>query len=158
MLLCFLALFCLKDMIDWSKPLFGQVGYLGSSYVEWVHSPVSRDLRFFESDLLESLTKSPWWLVPLVWIPTIIYICYLALAGVPSWLILLGPAPPLSWLRLFTILPFGILLWTFIEYCLHRFVFHLEPPPTSRSWITFHFLIHGQHHKASGLLTFENSC
>ena len=52
-------------------------------------------------------------------------------------------------MKLLTILPFGVLFWTFLEYCLHRFVFHLDPPPTSRAWITFHFIIHGQHHKVS---------
>ena len=136
-------------MIDWSKPLFGQVGKLGSKYVEWVHAPVNQPLRFFESDLLESLSKSPWWLVPLTWIPIVIYVCYLAMTGPPSWLTLLRSAPPLSMLQLFIILPFGVLLWTLLEYCLHRFLFHLDPPPTSRAWITFHFLIHGQHHKVS---------
>ena len=52
----------------------------------------------------------------------------------------------------------GIIWWTFIEYTLHRFVFHLEPFDDTNSkilakfidnryYITFHFLLHGQHHK-----------
>ena len=136
-------------MIDWSKPVLRQVGKLGSKYVEWVHSPVKYDLRLFESDIMEFFSKSPWWIVPLVWIPIIFYICYLAMTGLPSWVTLLESAPPLSLFKVLIILPFGILLWTFLEYCLHRFVFHLEPPPTSSSWITFHFLMHGQHHKVN---------
>ena len=112
-----------------------------------MHSPVTRDLRLFKSDVMESMSKSPWWLIPLVWIPTIIYICHLALSAQPSWLTLLASAPPLSLFKLAFILPVGVLFWTLIEYCLHRFVFHLDPPPTSSLWITFHFLLHGQHHK-----------
>lgn len=121
-------------------------------YVEWVHSPVNRPLRLFDSDLLESLSKSPWWLVPLTWIPVVIYICYLALTGSPSWIFLLESSPPLSVLQLFVLLPFGIIFWTLLEYCLHRFVFHLDPPPASSAWIKFHFLLHGQHHKVSGTI------
>ena len=142
-------LHCQDNGIDWSKALFGQVGKLGPKYVKWVHSPVNRPLRFFESDLMESLSKSPWWLVPLIWIPIILYICYLALTGSPSWITFLRSAPPLSVMTLLILLPFGVLFWTFLEYSLHRFVFHLDPPPTSRAWITFHFILHGQHHKVS---------
>ena len=143
--------FLQDDDIDWSKaePLFGQVGKLGPKYVEWVHSPVNCPLRFFKSDLLESLSKSPWWLVPLTWILVVLYICYLALTGPPSWITLLRSTPPLSVMKLLIILPFGVLFWTLLEYCMHRFVFHLDPPPPSHAWITFHFIIHGQHHKVS---------
>jgi sterol desaturase/sphingolipid hydroxylase (fatty acid hydroxylase superfamily) len=40
----------------------------------------------------------------------------------------------------------GVLLWTFIEYWLHRIVFHLAPPknPTARF---YWFMIHGYHHE-----------
>ena len=39
----------------------------------------------------------------------------------------------------------GILLWQLTEYCIHRFLFHIEP---SSYWgITFHFTFHGCHHK-----------
>ncbi|MBI3259796.1 MAG: sterol desaturase family protein [Ignavibacteriae bacterium] len=38
----------------------------------------------------------------------------------------------------------GVLCWTFIEYFLHRFVFHYEP---KTSWGKYlHFLSHGIHH------------
>lgn len=42
---------------------------------------------------------------------------------------------------------FGILLWTLLEYSLHRWVFHLEPSGRSQAMIYFHFAIHGLHHK-----------
>nr|KJB29862.1 hypothetical protein B456_005G121600 [Gossypium raimondii] len=40
---------------------------------------------------------------------------------------------------------FGIFLWTFVEYVLHRFLFHIE---TKSYWgNTIHYLLHGCHHK-----------
>lgn len=41
----------------------------------------------------------------------------------------------------------GMFLWTFLEYCIHRFVFHMHPPANNYYLITLHFLLHGQHHK-----------
>jgi sterol desaturase/sphingolipid hydroxylase (fatty acid hydroxylase superfamily) len=38
----------------------------------------------------------------------------------------------------------GILIWTFVEYTMHRWVFHYEP--TSRWGKQLHFLLHGVHH------------
>lgn len=35
-----------------------------------------------------------------------------------------------------------------MEYTLHRYVFHMEVKPNSHPWLcTFHFTIHGLHHK-----------
>ncbi len=125
---------------------------VGKHYEEWVHSPVNRKLRLFESNFIEMCSKSPWWLIPLVWIPTIFYECWLALTGAPTYIPTLASAPaPGS--RDLVFLPLGILLWTFIEYSLHRFVFHIEVPLTgfaSKFFIPFHFLIHGLHHKVRG--------
>lgn len=42
----------------------------------------------------------------------------------------------------------GILFWTFLEYVLHRFLFHMEVKPNTHPWLcTLHFTIHGLHHK-----------
>ena len=139
----------LQEIIDWSRALMPQVARVGRHYNEWVHSPVHRPLRLFQSDLVECLTKSPWWLVPLVWIPIVMYICHMATVNAPTYIWTFPSSPPLSVIQLVAVLPLGVLLWTFIEYCLHRFVFHLDPPSDSRFWIPFHFVIHGQHHKVS---------
>eukprot|EP00051_Salpingoeca_urceolata_P029414 m.6745 g.6745 ORF g.6745 m.6745 type:complete len:305 (-) comp2718_c0_seq1:114-1028(-) len=40
----------------------------------------------------------------------------------------------------------GAVAWTFIEYALHRWVFHVLVSD-SWFWVTFHFVMHGQHHK-----------
>ena len=42
----------------------------------------------------------------------------------------------------------GCASWPFIEYFLHRFVFHLEPMNGNSSLIRLHFSMHGLHHKA----------
>jgi 4-hydroxysphinganine ceramide fatty acyl 2-hydroxylase len=38
----------------------------------------------------------------------------------------------------------GVLIWTFVEYTMHRWVFHYEP--SSRWGKQLHFLLHGVHH------------
>lgn len=43
----------------------------------------------------------------------------------------------------------GVILWTFLEYSLHRWVFHLDAAHGNPYVCTFHFLLHGLHHKVS---------
>lgn len=38
----------------------------------------------------------------------------------------------------------GVLIWTFVEYTMHRWVFHYQP--SSRWGKQLHFLLHGVHH------------
>lgn len=41
----------------------------------------------------------------------------------------------------------GNLIWTFLEYTMHRFVFHVdEYLPDHPAFLTLHFLTHGVHH------------
>lgn len=49
-----------QDLVDWQKPLLWQVGHLGEKYDEWVHQPVTRPIRLFYSDFVESLSKAVW--------------------------------------------------------------------------------------------------
>jgi 4-hydroxysphinganine ceramide fatty acyl 2-hydroxylase len=42
---------------------------------------------------------------------------------------------------------FGCIVWTILEYTLHRFLFHLDfYLPDNGVAITLHFLLHGIHH------------
>lgn len=50
-----------------------------------------------------------------------------------------------TWVICSTVL--GLLLWPLIEYTIHRWLFHLQPPDNSPLLITLHFGIHGLHHK-----------
>ena len=37
-----------------------QIGRLGPSYMDWVHRPIPGSSRFFDSSILEYLTRTPW--------------------------------------------------------------------------------------------------
>ncbi|CAH2004284.1 unnamed protein product [Acanthoscelides obtectus] len=132
----------LERLVDWNKPMLSQVGKLGTKYSEWVISPVDRRLRLFDSDLLEYLTITPWYVVPMIWIPIIIY---LAVIGTKKYIHITKDASP--FIPVVLSISEGIVLWTLIEYSLHRWVFHMEPSGKSKSMIYFHFAIHGLHHK-----------
>lgn len=51
----------------------------------------------------------------------------------------------LGFLTLGILLVLGVLLWTFIEYMLHRYMFHFVPK--NKALKTFFFLTHGYHHE-----------
>ncbi|KAG2493429.1 hypothetical protein HYH03_008248 [Edaphochlamys debaryana] len=120
--------------IDSSKPVVAQVGRLGPSYWTWVHEPEPGQPRFFGSALVESCSKTPWWLVPVLWLPLFSYCLFSAVAarGVP-----IASAISLALV--------GVVGWQLLEYLIHRFIFHAEL--NSPLGITFHFLFHGCHHK-----------
>ena len=41
------------EQVDWSKPIFWQVGKLGEKYDDWVHMPVEGHIRLFYRDWVE---------------------------------------------------------------------------------------------------------
>ena len=41
----------------------------------------------------------------------------------------------------------GVLVWTFLEYGLHRFLFHMPVNGGSPFLVQTHWVLHGQHHK-----------
>lgn len=105
--------------LDLSKPLFPQVwfgGFKKDFYLEQVHRP--RHYRGGDSaplfgNFLEPLSKTPWWVVPTLWVPPVI-------AGTAWGCSELGVLPGAGyWI-------FGLCVWTLIEYVLHRFLFHLD--------------------------------
>lgn len=106
--------------LDLNKPLILQVwfgGFTKDFYLEQVHRP--RHYKGGESaplfgNFLEPLTKTPWWVIPVLWIPAVAYGTYLASAGFST---VFDEA--VYWFL-------GLFLWTFIEYLMHRFLFHLD--------------------------------
>ncbi|XP_027854859.1 fatty acid 2-hydroxylase isoform X1 [Xiphophorus couchianus] len=141
-----------KDLVDWRKPLAWQVGNLREKYDAWVHQPVDKPIRLFGNPFMEAATKTSWYWVPIVWLPIVFYLswhCYTTLAQGNTRIELTSdfsiPIPKHVFPVLFMI---GWFLWTFIEYCIHRFVFHMKPPAHNYYLITLHFLLHGQHHKS----------
>ncbi|XP_076239715.1 fatty acid 2-hydroxylase [Calliopsis andreniformis] len=133
-----------ESLIDWDTPILHQVGNLGDRYWEWVNLPVNRQIRLFQSNFLEALTITPWYLIPIVWIPLIIYYVH-------SGYVLTTKANHLTGNTLLEAsisYVFGLLLWSILEYTLHRKLFHFKPPTTSKILMSLHFLLHGVHHKA----------
>lgn len=108
---------------------------LGDKYDEWTHKPVLGKPIHFENELLESLVRVPWWLVPLIWVP-------LTLAFAATGLVYLGTDRPVEWL---TLIVAGLLSWSLLEYSIHRWIFHCKAE--SEWFIKIHFLHHGAHHK-----------
>lgn len=138
-----------KYGVDLRLPLYPQVADLGDRYFEWVHDPVRKttlaklkdwdqgkwpgSVRIFRQDWLEVMTHIPWQLVLAIWVPIV-----LGLAGAAKFK--LG----MPWLPFAGVWVLGILVWTLVEYLLHRFWFHT--PTTKPGANKSHFLAHGIHH------------
>jgi dihydroceramide fatty acyl 2-hydroxylase len=89
--------------------------------------------RMFENDFADFFSRTPWYLVPVVWVPISAGVAYAALAK------------GLSILAFVALFASGLFLWTLAEYWLHREVFHWVP----NTWWgpKFHFILHGVHHE-----------
>ncbi|KAH6796432.1 hypothetical protein C2S51_037418 [Perilla frutescens var. frutescens] len=124
-----------KFSVDLSQPLAFQVGHLGEAYDEWVHQPIvtKGSPRFFGNGFIELFTRTRWWEVPLFWLPIVWWFAsYPTKNGVPR-------------NHVAATVVAGVVLWTLMEYCLHRFLFHIK---TTSYWgNTFHYILHGCHHK-----------
>ncbi|RDW85843.1 ceramide very long chain fatty acid hydroxylase [Coleophoma crateriformis] len=127
--------------LDLNKPLLMQIwrgGFSKEFYLEQVHRP--RHYKGGASaplfgNFLEPLSKTAWYVVPIVWLPPVMYGTYIAREGCTSL-----RQEACYWV-------FGLFLWTFFEYILHRFLFHLDKwLPDNRAALTLHFLLHGIHH------------
>ncbi|ESQ52083.1 hypothetical protein EUTSA_v10017638mg, partial [Eutrema salsugineum] len=113
----------------------GPVGHLGEAYEEWVHQPIvtKEGPRFFQSDFWEFLTLTVWWAIPVIWLPVVVWCISMSVS--------MGRSLP----EIVSMVALGIFIWTFIEYTLHRFLFHIK---TKSYWgNTAHYLLHGCHHK-----------
>jgi len=93
-----------------------------------------RGFRVMKNNFLEDWFASSHWIGPGLWfIPVIIVSIYLSLSRISA------PATIAVWFA-------GLLAWTFVEYWLHRWVFHLEPGTNKlRRFVLF--IAHGYHHE-----------
>jgi sterol desaturase/sphingolipid hydroxylase (fatty acid hydroxylase superfamily) len=88
--------------------------------------------RMFENDLLDYFSRAHPVMVPIVFVPVILYYIYSAFT--------LG----LSIAGFAGMFFAGVLVWTLFEYFLHRYLFHLQ---IDSDWgRRIHFMIHGCHH------------
>jgi 4-hydroxysphinganine ceramide fatty acyl 2-hydroxylase len=106
--------------LDLNRPLIPQVwcgGFSREFYLDQVHRPRhykgGRSAPLF-GNFLEPLTMTPWWVVPTLWGPLVAYGTYVAAQGLSSTQ------------KLVAYWGLGLFVWTFVEYCLHRFLFHLD--------------------------------
>jgi len=146
--------------------MLADAAYSKDYYLKQVHQPrhLTESARLFGPDFLEMFTRTEWWVVPVFWSPIAAYLFVRCIVQFSL------PASPYSTLPPFTSDPsaplrhlddvtpaafgkaaicflLGNLIWTFLEYLLHRFLFHLDALLPDKPWaLTLHFLLHGIHH------------
>ncbi|KAF2716090.1 hypothetical protein K431DRAFT_289698 [Polychaeton citri CBS 116435] len=128
------------QFLDLNRPLLMQVwngGFSKDFYLQQVHRPrhyKGGDSAPLFGNFLEPLTKTPWWVVPTIWVPPVMYGTFVASQQ-------LNPIALVAyWIT-------GLSIWTIVEYGMHRCLFHVdEYLPDNRVFITLHFLLHGIHH------------
>lgn len=126
--------------LDLNRPLLMQVwngGFTKAFYLEQVHRPrhyKGGDSAPLFGNFLEPLSKTPWWVVPTVWLPPVAYGTFLSAQQLNPF------ALTAYWIT-------GLCIWTIVEYGLHRCLFHIDHYlPDNRVALTLHFLLHGIHH------------
>lgn len=106
--------------LDLNKPLLPQLwngGFSKEFYLQQVHRP--RHYRGGESaplfgNFLEPLSKTAWYVVPIIWLPLVTYGTVLGISGLGN-----VQGAVVYWI-------FGLFLWSLIEYFMHRFLFHID--------------------------------
>lgn len=96
-------------------------------------STKNESIRMFENDFIEHFSHVHPATPLVIFLPVIAYMLYLAVGqrGLS-----IGATAGLFAL--------GLLIWTLVEYAMHRCLFHYEP--RSRWGKRLHFLVHGVHH------------
>lgn len=135
-----------NQFLNLELPLLVQVwnsNFSKSFYLQQVHQPrhLSHSAKLFSQPWLEVFTLTPWWVVPLIWLPITFYLFYRSLV--------LQPNVEITSALGKTMLSFigGNVVWTILEYTLHRFLFHVDDMlPDTPFFLMLHFLLHGIHH------------
>ncbi|KAF7972148.1 hypothetical protein HWV62_11125 [Athelia sp. TMB] len=151
------------QFLDLRKPLLKQLlfaNFSKSYYLQQVHQP--RHLGYSATLIggpLEHLTVAEWYIVPMFWGPITGYLFLRSLFQFSGYILpafTLNPYLPMGALSTITFAALlktamcfatGNLIWTILEYTLHRFLFHIdEYLPDNSACMTLHFLLHGIHH------------
>jgi sterol desaturase/sphingolipid hydroxylase (fatty acid hydroxylase superfamily) len=91
-------------------------------------------VRMFKSNLLEGLSKIHFTVPIFIFVPVILFCVYKALFK-----------NQIGLLNFFELFILGLFIWTFVEYIMHRFIFHYMP--ADKPWaLRLHFIFHGVHH------------
>jgi sterol desaturase/sphingolipid hydroxylase (fatty acid hydroxylase superfamily) len=89
--------------------------------------------RMFKSDLLEALSKVHYLVPVFIFVPVILASTYIALF-----------VKSIGIVTYFEFFLVGLFVWTFVEYIMHRFIFHYVPK--NKIGLRLHFIFHGVHH------------
>jgi 4-hydroxysphinganine ceramide fatty acyl 2-hydroxylase len=109
-------------------------GPLGFDMAERLYlSTKNETVRMFESDFMEFFSRVHPATPMVIYLPVVGYMLYISV-----W------HRQLSIVSISGLFLLGILLWTLLEYLIHRYVFHYEP--TTRLGKRLHYIIHGVHH------------
>ncbi|CAO3593459.1 unnamed protein product [Absidia cylindrospora] len=127
--------------LNLNQPLFPQLWnatYSKAFYLEQVHCPrfTSHYVPYFSDPIMDLLSRTTWYTVPLLWLPFIAYQLWQSVH-----------APFGSVQNTYQGFGLGVLFWTLLEYILHRFLFHLDDLlPDHPIALLVHFTLHGIHH------------
>ncbi|KAF9493093.1 fatty acid-2 hydroxylase [Pleurotus eryngii] len=152
-----------NQFLDLRKPLLRQVwqaNFSKSYYLKQVHQPrhLAESARLFGPDVLESFTRTVWYVVPIFWLPIAGYLFLRSLLQFTGPIADFWADPRLPLRALLLVSPqtvtktmvcffLGNIIWTILEYTLHRFLFHIDDYlPDSPPFLMLHFLLHGVHH------------
>ncbi|KAH6909640.1 oxidoreductase [Coprinopsis sp. MPI-PUGE-AT-0042] len=152
-----------NQFLDLGKPLLSQMweaNFSKAYYLKQVHQPrhLATSARLFGSDFLEVFTRTQWYVVPIFWGPIAINLFLRSVfqftGPIPDFwtqprlpLAYLSSLPAESWFKALACFLLGNVIWTLLEYTLHRFLFHVdEYLPDKPAFLTLHFLTHGVHH------------
>src|SRR6266487_4263250 len=114
----------MADRLDQERTLARQPLYVSNK---------NETFRMFESDFMEFFSRVHPATPLILYLPVVGYMLYVSLSQ--------RQLPVLAVTALFLL---GILLWTLLEYLIHRYIFHYEPK--TRIGKRLHFIIHGVHH------------
>jgi len=141
--------------LDLKQPLVMQVwraNFSKNFYLQQVHQPryLAEPARLFGPRWMDLLTRTNWYVVPIVWLPITLYLFHLSLTQQAT----INPiTQQLDWysqtafFKTMMCFFFGNFFWTVLEYSMHRFLFHVDDHLPDAGWaLTLHFLLHGVHH------------
>lgn len=127
------------EFLDINAPLMPQMlrkNWTKKYYLEQVHKAryLPRPAVLFPFLVLEILTRTPWYVIPLVWLPIITLLAVRTLREIDTLTTIV------MWIT-------GLFGWTLAEYIFHRSLFHIETMlPDHQFAFVVHFLMHGFHH------------
>lgn len=89
--------------------------------------------KLFQNSFLEMLTKSHPLVIWGMYIPVILWLLYYSFTNMEY-----------SWWRIALVFSGGLFFWTFFEYLMHRYIFHMIAD--SEKAQKFIYIMHGNHH------------